>query len=146
VEVTGSLCGQVLFHGRGAGRGPTASAVLGDLIDIGRRLNTRGLPVSVAGSGHAFPVQSIDDLRTQYYIRLNVADQAGVLAQVAKILGDRSISIASVLQKDTFPEEQKAELVVTTHPARDASVQEALRLVAGLDVVNEVSNMLRIEG
>lgn len=146
IEVTGNLCGQVLFHGRGAGRGPTTSAVLGDLIDIGRRLQVNEPPVSVTESGHAFRVQPIDDLETQYYIRLNIADQAGVLAQISKILGDRRISIASVLQKDTFPEEQKAELVITTHPARDASVQEALRLVAGLDVVNEVSNMLRIEG
>lgn len=146
VEVTGSLCGQVLFHGRGAGREPTASAVVGDLIEIGRRLHLDGPPVSVSESGPALPVLPIDDLETQYYIRLNIADQPGVLAQVARILGDRSISIASVLQKDTFPEEQKAELVITTHPARDASVREALRLVAGLEVVNEVSNMLRIEG
>ena len=146
VEVTGSLCGQVLFHGRGAGRGPTTSAVMGDLIEIGRRLHVNEPPVPVTESGSAFRVQPIDDLETQYYIRLNVADQAGVLAQISRILGDRRISIASVLQKDTFPEEQKAELVITTHPARDASVQEALRLVAQLDVVKQVSNMLRIEG
>ena len=146
VEVTGSLCGQVLFHGRGAGRGPTTSAVMGDLIEIGRRLHVNEPPVPVTESGSAFRIQPIDDLETQYYIRLNVADQAGVLAQISRILGDRRISIASVLQKDTFPEEQKAELVITTHPARDASVQEALRLVAQLDVVKQVSNMLRIEG
>jgi homoserine dehydrogenase len=146
VEVTGSLCGQVLFHGRGAGRGPTTSAVMGDLIEIARRLHISEPPVPVTESGSAFRVQPIDDLETQYYIRLNVADQAGVLAQISRILGDRRISIASVLQKDTFPEEQKAELVITTHPARDASVQEALRLVAQLDVVKQVSNMLRIEG
>ena len=146
VEVTGSLCGQVLFHGRGAGRGPTTSAVMGDLIEIGRRLHVNEPPVPVTESGSAFRIQPIDDLETQYYIRLNVADQAGVLAQISRILGDRRISIASVLQKDTFPEEQKAELVITTHPARDASVQEALRLVAQLDVVKQISNMLRIEG
>jgi homoserine dehydrogenase len=146
VEVTGSLCGQVLFHGRGAGRGPTTSAVMGDLVEIARRLHINEPPVPVTESGSAFRVQPIDDLETQYYIRLNVADQAGVLAQISRILGDRRISIASVLQKDTFPEEQKAELVITTHPARDASVQEALRLVAQLDVVKQVSNMLRIEG
>ena len=146
VEVTGSLCGQVLFHGRGAGRRPTTSAVMGDLIEIGRRLHINEPPVPVTESGSTFRIQPIDDLETQYYIRLNVADQAGVLAQISRILGDRRISIASVLQKDTFPEEQKAELVITTHPARDAAVQEALRLVAQLDVVERVSNMLRIEG
>ncbi|MBC8279532.1 MAG: ACT domain-containing protein, partial [Chloroflexi bacterium] len=136
----------VLFHGQGAGRGPTTSAVMGDLIDIARRLRANEPPVPANDPVPAFRVQSIDDLETQYYIRLNIADQPGVLAQISRILGDSSISIASVLQKDTFPEEQKAELVITTHPARDASVREALRLVAELDVVKQVSNMLRIEG
>ena len=146
VEVTGSQVGQVLFHGMGAGRGPTTSAVVGDLIDIGRRLQANQPPVPVIETEQPFPVQPIDDLETRYYIRLNVADQAGVLAQISKILGDRSISIASVLQKDTFPEEQRAELVITTHPAREASMVEALKLVADLAVVNRVSNMLRVEG
>ena len=146
VEVTGSQVGQVLFHGMGAGRGPTTSAVVGDLIDIGRRLQANQPPVPVIETEQPFPVQRIDDLETKYYIRLNVADQAGVLAQISKILGDRSISIASVLQKDTFPEEQRAELVITTHPAREASMVEALKLVADLAVVNRVSNMLRVEG
>ncbi len=146
VEVTGSQVGQVLFHGMGAGRGPTTSAVVGDLIDIGRRLQADQPPVPVIEPGHPFPVKPIDDLETRYYIRLNVADQAGVLAQISKILGDRSISIASVLQKDTYPEEQRAELVIATHPAREASMIEALKLVADLAVVNRVSNMLRVEG
>lgn len=146
VEVTGSQVGQVLFHGMGAGRGPTTSAVVGDLIDIGRKLQANQPPVPVIETEQPFPVQRIDDLETRYYIRLNVADQAGVLAQISKILGDRSISIASVLQKDTFPEEQRAELVITTHPAREASMVEALKLVADLAVVNRVSNMLRVEG
>ncbi len=153
VEVTGSLCGQVLFHGMGAGRGPTTSAVVGDLIDIGRRIRANEPPVEAPMVGAApeqpgrtmLPVKPIDDLQTRYYIRLNVTDQAGVLAQISRILGERNISIASVLQKDTFPQEQTAELVITTHPAREASVREALRLVADLGVVNRVSNMLRIE-
>ena len=146
VEVTGSLVGQVLLHGMGAGRGPTTSAVVGDLIEIGRRLPLNQPPDPVIESGQFFPVRPIDDLETKYYIRLNVTDQAGVLAQISKILGDRSISIASVLQKDTFPEEQRAELVITTHPAREASMIEALKLVDDLDVVNRVSNMIRVEG
>ena len=148
VEVTGSLCGQVLLHGMGAGRGPTTSAVVGDLIDIGRRIQANEPPADAAPgySGRPpLPVKPVDDLQSRYYIRLNVTDQAGVLAQISRILGDRDISIASVLQKDTFPEEQTAELVITTHPAREASVREALGLVGALGVVNRVSNMLRIE-
>ena len=68
-----------------------------------------------------------------------------MLAQISRILGDLGISIASVLQKDTFPQDRTAELVITTHPSREASVQEALRQVGSLAVVNRVSNMLRME-
>jgi homoserine dehydrogenase len=145
VEVEGSLCGKVLFHGRGAGRGPTTSAVVGDLIEVARKLNVDGLPTPVAQLNQPGRIKPIDDLETKYYIRLKAADRAGVLAQVAKILGDGNISIASVLQKDADPVEQTAEVVITTHPAREASVQQALRLVEGLEVVRQVSNLLRIE-
>jgi homoserine dehydrogenase len=145
VEVEGSLCGKVLFHGRGAGRGPTTSAVVGDLIEVVRKLDLDGLPTPVAQLSQPGRIRPIDDLETKYYIRLKAADQPGVLAQVAKILGDGNISIASVLQKDADPMEQTAEVVITTHPAREASVQQALRLVEGLEVVRQVSNLLRIE-
>ena len=145
VEVQGSLCGQVLFHGMGAGREPTTSAIVGDLVEIARRMNVQGLPVVAPEQNPTSRISSIDDLETRYYLRLNVTDRAGVLAQIAKILGDGDISIASVLQKDTFPEEQKAELVITTHPAREASVQQALQAVSDLEVVREISNVLRIE-
>ena len=161
VEVEGSLCGKVLFHGMGAGREPTTSAVVGDLIEAARgSVFQSGLPTlglvqaepetssgTSAGTGDtAFRgITAMDDLVCKYYLRLSVADQPGVLAQIARILGDGHISIASVLQKDTNQVEQTAEIVITTHPAREASVQESLRLMAGLDVVREVKNLLRIE-
>ena len=161
VEVEGSLCGKVLFHGMGAGREPTTSAVVGDLIEAARGptfqsgLPTPGLvlaepeesPATSAGKRGTGSqgIRAIDDLVCKYYLRLSVADQPGVLAQIARILGDGHISIASVLQKDTNQVEQTAEIVITTHPAREASVQESLRLMAGLDVVREVKNLLRIE-
>ena len=157
-EVEGSLCGRVLFHGMGAGREPTTSAVVGDLIEAARRL---ALPSELATAGYV-PVQteasagsgeeeepqgikSIDDLVCKYYLRLSVADQPGVLAQIARILGDGNISIASVLQKDTNQEERTAEIVITTHPAREAFIQDSLRSMADLDVVREVKNLLRRE-
>ena len=70
-------------------------------------------------------IRSIDDLECQYFLRLNIADRPGVLAQIARILGDQNISIASVLQKDANPEAQTAEIVITTHPARELWVQRA---------------------
>ena len=95
--------------------------------------------------GDSVRLRPIDDLLTRYYIRLNVADQAGVLAQIARVLGDGEISIASVLQKDSDPDTQSAEIVITTHPAREVSLQRALQAIGRLEPVRRVSNMLRIE-
>ena len=145
VEVHGSLCGQVLFHGMGAGRGPTTSAVLGDLVETARLVRDNATPGGPRDLSQKVGVRSIDALRTRYYIRLNVADRAGVLAQIARALGDEEISIASVLQKDADPQTHSAEIVIMTHPALESSVQRALRAMDALEPVRRVGNMLRIE-
>ncbi len=146
VEIDGSLCGQVLFHGMGAGREPTTSAVVGDLIEAARKMGAQhASPLYINEGTTNVPVRSIDDLESRYYIRLAVADRPGVLAKIAKVLGDGQISIASVLQKDVHPETESAELVITTHPAKEAPVQKALQAIAGLEEVRRVSNTLRIE-
>lgn len=149
VEVAGSQCGRVLFHGQGAGRGPTTSAVVGDIIAIARQPDNIPPPDNGNGadtdSSRPGRIQSIAELECKYYLRLNVTDGPGVLAQIAQILGQQNISIAAVLQKDTDPIAQTAEIVITTHPARESSVQQSLQLLAGLEVVREISNLLRIE-
>ena len=149
VEVAGSQCGRVLFHGQGAGRGPTTSAVVGDIIAIARQPDNIPPAADDAGadtdSARPGRIQSIAELECKYYLRLNVTDGPGVLAQIAQILGQQNISIAAVLQKDTDPIAQTAEIVITTHPARESSVQQSLQLLAGLEVVREISNLLRIE-
>ena len=150
VEVDGSLCGQVLFHGMGAGREPTTSAVVGDLIEVVRKMDSQSRS-SVSqewagpGNGAALTVRPIGDLQARYYIRLDVADNPGVLAQIAQVLGDGGISIATVLQRDTDAEAGSAEIVITTHPAKEASMQNALQTMAGLSQVRRVSNVIRIE-
>ena len=150
VEVDGSLCGQVLFHGMGAGREPTTSAVVGDIIEAvrkmgGQNLHPMGLRHGDEQNETGLSVRPIGDLQTRYYIRLDVADHPGVLAQIAQVLGDGQISIAAVLQKDTQPETESAEIVITTHPALEASVQKALQVMDGLPQVRRVCNTLRIE-
>ena len=149
VEIAGSQCGRVLFHGQGAGRGPTTSAVIGDIIAIARRPDNAPPPDSGEGAETApdsqCRIQSIAELVCKYYLRLNVTDGPGVLAQIAQILGQQNISIAAVLQKDTDPIAQTAEIVITTHPARESSVQQSLQLLADLAVVQQISNLLRIE-
>ena len=150
VEVDGSLCGQVLFHGMGAGSEPTTSAVVGDLIEVVRKMGSQSRPAGSQewagpGNGAALTVRPIGDLQARYYIRLDVADNPGVLAQIAQVLGDGEISIAAVLQRDTDAEAGSAEIVITTHPAKGASMQDALQIMAGLSQVRRVSNVIRIE-
>jgi homoserine dehydrogenase len=145
VEVEGDLTGRVLFHGLGAGPQPTTSAVLGDLMEVVRSITSGVRLPSPWRQERALPVKAIADLVTPYYLRLNVTDQAGVLAQIAQVLGEEGISIAAVIQKDADPAAGTAEIVVTTHPAREAAVQEALRRIGTLGVVKEVNNLIRME-
>ena len=145
IEVEGDLMGRVLFHGMGAGREPTTSAVVGDLVEVARKLRSGIAPVPVVDSWESLTISPMSDLRSKYYLRLNVADHAGVLAQIATILGDLDISIASMIQKDSDPQAGSAEIVVTTHPAREDAMQESLKRMEGLEVVREISNLVRIE-
>ena len=145
VEVAGEPMGRAFFHGLGAGADPTASAVVGDLLHVGRMLVLGGRPLRRIPDDAPLATKAMNDVETRYYIRLNVPDRAGVLSQITRVLGDLGISIASIIQKDADAATGTAEIVITTHPAREASVQRSLALLAGLDVVKEVNNMIRLE-
>ena len=145
VEVAGEPVGRAFFHGLGAGADPTSSAVLGDLVHVGRMLVAGGRPLKRVPDDAALPVKEMAEVETRYYFRLNVPDRAGVLSQITRVLGDQDISIASIIQKDADALTGTAEIVITTHPAREAAVQRSLALLEGLDVVKEVSNMIRLE-
>jgi len=145
VEVEGDLVGKVVFHGRGAGSMPTTSAVIGDVIDVACNIARNISPSPYFVVHNVLPIRSISDLVTRYYIRATVSDSSGVLAQMATILGNLQISIASVIQKETDIKAHTAELVITTHPARERDVQQALRELKELEVVRDIGNVLRIE-
>ena len=146
VEVTGDLCGQIILHGQGAGRDATTSAVMGDILNVVRSIDSAGAPPLLpVSNGRGQAIRPIDELSSAYYLRLTCADQAGVLAQIARLLGDGNISIATVIQKDTDPGGGTAQLVITTYPSREADVQTALAAVAELGVVVSVDNLIRIE-
>jgi homoserine dehydrogenase len=85
------------------------------------------------------------EIETRYYVRMSVADRPGVLAQISKILGDHSISISSVIQKEADPSTQIAEIMIMTHPANEQEVQQALKEAEQLPVVKEISNFVRVE-
>jgi homoserine dehydrogenase len=88
----------------------------------------------------------MSEIETRYYMRMTIADQAGVLAQISKILGDQSISIASVIQKEADEKAQTAEIVIMTHPAQESAVRRALLDMDNLrPIVQEVGNLIRVE-
>ena len=145
VLVEGDLVGKVLFFGEGAGALPTSSAVIADIVSAARDI------LIGAGSRARWRLETdkrikpMSEVETRYYLRLNVADQPGVLAQISKVLGDHLISIASVIQKEADSAAQTAEIVIMTHPAYEKAMQPALNELAELSVVKEVSNVIRVE-
>jgi homoserine dehydrogenase len=145
IEVEGDLLGRAVFHGPGAGQGPTTSAVLGDVVEIARRIATKAPPPLTPAMERELRVKDMAEIETRCYYRLKVADRAGVLAQITRVLGDLKISIANIIQKDTDLENQTAEIVITTHPSKQSSVRKSLEEMERLEVVTEVSNLIRIE-
>ncbi|MCL2150214.1 MAG: homoserine dehydrogenase [Dehalococcoidia bacterium] len=144
VLVDGDLTGQVTFSGKGAGALPTSSAVVADILTIGHDI-AAGAPPPAFFESLTHNVTPMADVVTRYYLRLNGADQPGVLAQIARTLGDHNISIASAIQKQTDIRAQIAEIVIVTHPAREQEMQHALGELRGLVGVREVGNIVRIE-
>src|SRR5208337_2220986 len=135
--------GQVVLQGRGAGAGPTASAVVADLIDIARG---RATPVWGAASGSLAAVPSLPMTAHSgaYYLRLMVVDRPGVIADVTAILRDHRISLESMLQRGRAPGEA-VPVVLTTHDTGEGAMRAALEQVAGLDAVLESPTLIRIE-
>jgi homoserine dehydrogenase len=145
IQLEGDLLGRVLFQGRGAGSLPTTSAVVADLIDVAIGL-VRGWRdrLNWVREGQA-TVAPMESLRTRYYMRLTLADQPGVLARIASVLGDHSISLASVIQKEADESAQTAEIVIMTHVATEAGLSKALAELRTLEAVVGVGNCIRVE-
>jgi len=143
VQVAGDLIGTALFYGRGAGSEPTASAVVADLIALGTRAG-RG---STQPTAHAPLPRPMSLLQTRYFLRLLTLDRPGVMASIATVLGDRGISLASVVQKETVvlgDDVSGAEIVLTTHLANEAAIQDALATLRQMPVVRTVGSPLRL--
>ncbi len=145
IQVEGDLVGKLIFYGRGAGAQPTSSAVVSDVIAIGQAIASGRKVPSVMRQARPKTVKPMSELRTRYYLRISLADKPGVLAQIAGILGDRGISIASVIQKETDETNQTAMIVLMTHTAREESLQSALADMKKLPAVRKISNVIRVE-
>jgi homoserine dehydrogenase len=143
IVADGDFVGSTVFEGRGAGAGPTASALAADLVDIAR--GVRVPPFSVAASALVPLAPSpMDRHRGAYYIRLTVADQPGVIADVAAALRDERVSIEAVLQRARHPVEA-VPVVMVTHETEEAAMIRAQRRIAALGTVVAPPRMIRIE-
>jgi homoserine dehydrogenase len=140
VFVEGDAVGQLMFLGRGAGGLPTASAVLGDLLDAAHNRTSGGPGRSL--TLRAVPQRPIDDLTSAYYLTLRVADRPGVLHAVAGILGDQRVSVRSMEQESSS--DDGARLMFITHPALERDVQGCLHELRRLDVVYAIGGLIRV--
>ena len=143
VVVEGDFVGRVVSEGRGAGAGPTASAVVADLMDIarGRSAMTFAVPAPKLTRTPAAPM---DRHRGAYYIRLMVRDRPGVIADVTAALRDEQVSLESMLQRGRSPDEM-VPVVLTTHDTDEAAMHRALARIQSLDTVLESPRLIRIE-
>ncbi len=141
VFVEGAAVGDLMFYGRGAGGDPTGSAVLGDLIDAATNLGkgTHATLISLVRR----PIRPIDDLLTSYYLNLDVQDRPGVLRAIAEVFERHRVSIRSMEQEGTG---DTARLILITHQAREADVQATLEDIRNLDVILNVTSVLRVIG
>lgn len=141
VYVEAAAAGELMFYGRGAGAEPTGSAVVGDVIDVARNLlqTARGATES---QHRRKDLRSIDELRTQYYVLLDVEDAPGVLAAVATTFGDHGVSIAEVWQQGSS---DSAQLVLITHRATEAALRATVDALAAVPTVRSVASVLRVE-
>jgi homoserine dehydrogenase len=139
VFVEGDAVGELMFLGRGAGGMPTASAVLGDLLDAAHNLSSGGAGRTITlRPARIFP---IDELRSEYYLSVDVADRPGVLHAVAGVLGRHDVSIRLMEQVGLGAE---ARLVIIVHPALERDVQACLHDLRQLDVVDRTGGLLRV--
>lgn len=149
IYLVGDLTGPLMFYGQGAGKLPTSSAVIGDLINLIQELNQKqgyhlpGKPVP----GKPVPeqrlkIKDMEEVKSKYYIRFSALDRPGVLAAISGILGEYNISIASVIQKergDVVP------IIMLTHEAKEGNLKNALEKIDKLETIKDKSLVIRVE-
>jgi homoserine dehydrogenase len=147
VFLSGDIVNDLMFYGRGAGQMPTASSVWADIVEISRRLaaGQKAIPQDLPILGRTpLALKPMEDVISAYYLYVSALDQPAVLAQVAGILGEHKISIASVIQKG-HQHAKAVPVVMMTHEAHEGSMQKALREIDALDVVVYPTRMIRVE-
>jgi homoserine dehydrogenase len=148
IFVQGNAVGETMFYGQGAGQMPTASAVVGDVMEIAHNLQSDSTGRFSCTCFYDKKIKPKGQFHSRYYIRLVVKDQPGVLASIAGVFGNHEVSLGSVIQKRTLDVSgiSMAELVLITHDVREQDIQDALKVIEGMSIVSKVENVIRVEG
>ncbi len=147
VYVEGDAVGSTLYYGKGAGKMPTGSAIVSDIIDIARNIKT-GAVNRIQGLGTPvipnLRIKKMDDVQSSYYLRFSAIDKPGILSRISGILGAHGISIKTVIQKER-KKEKAVPLVMMTHKAREKDMVQALKKINRLSVISGKAIYIRVE-
>ena len=150
LQVKGDAVGPTLYYGAGAGAEPTASSVIGDLVDVVRTLTTdpnNRVPHLAFKSDalQKLPILSMEQVETAYYVRMNAEDKPGVLADITRIFGEQHISIESILQKESEQQDGYVPIVIITHQVVEKNMQKALQQIETLPQIQNEIIRIRLE-
>nr|WP_146338695.1 homoserine dehydrogenase [Nesterenkonia sp. NBAIMH1] len=155
VFVVAENAGELMFYGQGAGGVPTSSAIMGDVVAVARRLRSAVPETPLLSDAEDLEPLSIEAAETQYYIDMQVADQEGVIAEIARVLADHRVSIESMRQpgsvspegevEDSAGSDAGAQVQIVTHKAQERHLRATVETLESLDVVQSISSVLRVE-
>ncbi len=147
IFVEGDAVGQTMFFGEGAGAGPAASAVMGDVLEVARHVQMGIKPIVGCTCTDELPIIAMDDLETKYYVRFMVADRPGVLAACADIFAKNGVSVRTVTQRGNAARED-VDLVFVTHTAKERDVRKTIDEILALDsvVTGGEPSVIRVQG
>ena len=141
VFIHGDAVDDAMFYGRGAGEMPTASAVVGDVIDVARDLAYDCTGRISCTCYRQIPVKDFGEIENKFFLRMQVKNRPGVLAQIAQVFGGHKVSIARVVQKNVHSE--KAELVIVTEKVKERHMKDATEELKNMDSIYEISSVIR---
>ncbi len=147
IEIDGEPIGTTILTGLGAGMGATSSAVVADIVDIARNIasGSAGRLSALTFMDKKLPLKKIDDVKTRYYLRFLVEDKPGVIAKIAKVLGDRNISLSSVIQHEPHSETENVHATFMTHLACEKDIRAAVKTINNFKFVKAKTTIFRVE-
>ena len=142
VFVHGDAVDDAMFYGRGAGELPTASAIMGDVIDSARNIRYHCTGRISCTCYKNLPIKHIDEIESRYFLRMQVEDRPGALASIASVFGNNNVSLAQIVQKSSL--NNIAELVVITDKVLERHFKDSLTVLNGMFFIKEISSMIRV--